>query len=68
MLSISLVILTFEPLLAGLTFSRCAFNGGLRGTKLDAGQTAGQPDGRYNEDFLQSTVSVGLAQACPHYT
>ena len=34
------ILLTFESLLAGPTFARCAFKGALRGTKLDHGRTA----------------------------
>ena len=60
--------MTFESLLAGPTFARCAFKGALRGTKLDSGLT----DERHvyilyiRRILHSSTISVGLAQARPN--
>ena len=73
-----MILLTFESLLAGPMFARCAFKGALREAKLDAVQT----DERhvyvrmyvyiyiyiyiYKEDFAQQYNKCGLAQARPN--
>ena len=50
------ILLTFESLLAGPTFARCAFKGALRGTKLDASQT---DEGTYIQWNLSYLATMG---------
>ena len=59
--------MTFESLLAGLTFAHCAFKGAHRGTKFDAERATHTYTVIYIRMILHSsTISVGLAQARPN--
>ena len=63
------ILLTFEPLLAGPAFARCAFKGPFAGSNWTPD---GRPDGMYimytyiRKILHSSTISVGLAQARPN--
>ena len=63
------ILLTFEALLAGPTFARCAFKGTLRRTNLDEGEMDGTHIYIYiyiRRILHSSMISVGLAQARPN--